>query len=208
MKEKNKIILGIVLFVAFLIDMVLVISGGTVAFDQMVYDFLFRGDGLTDIMKFITLAGEDLTIIAISLCALVLINDKFKATFVPASALSISIINTILKVIIKRARPLKIALIVESGYSFPSGHSITAIVFYGFIAYLIVNLTESQFKRKYIVAFFSALVLAIGLSRIYLGVHFATDVLGGFLLGGTYLVAFISFYEFLFQKDVKKEVQK
>ena len=95
----------------------------------------------------------------------------------------------ILKPIFGRIRPVDINLIEETSYSFPSGHSLTAMAFYGFIIYLIY---KSNLKyKKLLITLLSILILLIGLSRVYLGVHFITDVLGGFTFSIFYLILFI-----------------
>lgn len=204
MKRKNKVILTSILIVAFVIVMLFVILGKTVGFDNFVYEMIPKNDVLTSFMKVVTLIGEDITIIVVALVAFLSIKEKRRAIFAPLSALSVSIMNLGLKSIIRRPRPIWIALIKESGFSFPSGHSITAIVFYGFIIHLI-HQTDLSHKCKTVITISLAVaVFLVGLSRIYLGVHYATDVLGGFLLGGAYLTVF----SYLYDKSCGKKTSK
>ena len=90
-----------------------------------------------------------------------------------------------------RVRPVGIALIEQGGYSFPSGHSMMAFAFYGFIIYLINKSNMAKKKKIVITTLLSILILLIGVSRIYLGVHFASDVLGGFILSLIHLILFM-----------------
>ena len=101
-----------------------------------------------------------------------------------------SLLNYILKQLFHRTRPDLLKLIEIGGYSFPSGHSMTAMIFYGFLIYLSIRYLKHWLKY-YIVGALCLLVLTIGVSRIYLGVHYASDVLGGFIIGLGWLAIFI-----------------
>ncbi len=91
----------------------------------------------------------------------------------------------IAKLIFHRARPSG-ALIVENSASFPSGHATIAIAFYGFLTYLVFR--EIKKYRALTLAISIVIILAIGLSRLYLGVHYLSDVLVGYLIGAVWLM--------------------
>jgi membrane-associated phospholipid phosphatase len=93
------------------------------------------------------------------------------------------------KAIMQRARPPFAALVLhQESYSFPSGHATASIVGYTMLAYVIVRLAGLRgWRRRYVYAGAAVLVLAIGLSRVYLGVHYPSDVLGGFTIGGAWV---------------------
>ena len=97
-----------------------------------------------------------------------------------------------LKRILRRPRPTEFRIVEETGYSFPSGHSITSMVFYGYLVYLTYKYINNKKIKIPLIIFLILLIPTIGLSRIYLGVHYASDVLCGFLLGIIYLILFIS----------------
>jgi len=98
-----------------------------------------------------------------------------------------------LKLIINRDRPPGEHLVIATGQSFPSGHAMLSLAFYGFIAYLLLqNLPEKAGKIWTILL--AVLVLLIGMSRIYLNVHYASDVLAGFILGGGFLLFMIKIH--------------
>jgi membrane-associated phospholipid phosphatase len=106
--------------------------------------------------------------------------------------------NLLLKILIHRARPTpedaKIFLIFTQA-SFPSGHVVHYVVFFGFlIAVMVVNSYISVFWRIFVGIFSAFLILAVSISRIYLGAHWATDVLGGYLFGSIYLGIMLKFY--------------
>ena len=104
----------------------------------------------------------------------------------------ITILQYILKYTFLRTRPVDINLIEETGYSFPSGHSLTAMAFYGFIIYLINTSKLTKINKVIYTIILSILILISGFSRIYLGVHFFTDVIGAFSFSLAYLIIYIS----------------
>ncbi len=87
-----------------------------------------------------------------------------------------------------RSRPLQVAYYPETGYSFPSGHSAVAMTLYGLLAYLAIRRLRNPIWRVLVGLSAACLILAVGFSRIYLGVHFLSDVLGGYLLGIGWLI--------------------
>ena len=104
-------------------------------------------------------------------------------------------LNNILKFIFKRERPIDLMLIEESGYSFPSGHTMVATAFYGFIIYLIHKSNYSKKIKIILTSILTILIILIGISRIYLGVHYATDVIAGYLIAISYLIIFTHFID-------------
>jgi membrane-associated phospholipid phosphatase len=106
-------------------------------------------------------------------------------------------INQLAKDLIQRPRPTPSLVTVFAkltDYSFPSGHVMFYIGFYGFIGFLAFSLLKPSLKRSFLLAFFGGLVILIGASRIYLGQHWASDVLGAYLLGSLTLEAYIQIY--------------
>ena len=106
--------------------------------------------------------------------------------------------NELVKDIIRRPRPtidLVDVFAVLKSYSFPSGHVMFYVSFFGFIWYLAYTLLKRSLKRGLLLGFFGGLILLVGVSRIYLGQHWASDVLGAYLLGSLLLVGIILFYQ-------------
>ncbi|MBA4495598.1 phosphatase PAP2 family protein [Paenactinomyces guangxiensis] len=102
------------------------------------------------------------------------------------------LLNITLKSLIQRPRPNLQHLIEVDGYSYPSGHAMVAAAFYGMIGYLVwFNLRTKGKPSWYEIVFTVLLILAIGTSRVYLGVHYPSDVIAGFAAGGVWLVACI-----------------
>ena len=79
---------------------------------------------------------------------------------------------------------------MKHGYSFPSGHSMISAAFYGFLIYLIYKKVKNKKLKITLIIVLSILIVSIGISRIYLGVHYTSDVLGGFLLSISYLILY------------------
>lgn len=109
------------------------------------------------------------------------------------------ILNQILKRIFERVRPDFLAVIAEHGYSFPSGHAMGAICFYGILAYFAGIGIRSKPWRWFIMFLAGFYIFLIGLSRIYLGVHYPTDVLAGYAAGALWLAACINLHR-IFKK--------
>lgn len=97
-----------------------------------------------------------------------------------------------MKIIIAKPRPLGAILYGETSGSMPSGHAAAAIFVYGFICYLIYIFNNGMYYRKAIISTLVLLILAIGLSRLYLDVHFLSDVAVGYVIGGSFLSLLIS----------------
>ncbi len=104
----------------------------------------------------------------------------------------VTILNQLLKAILQRPRPTEYRIVEETGYSFPSGHSMVSMAFYGYLIYLIYKYVKNKYIKWISIVLLSILVCSIGISRIYLGVHYTSDVLGGFLISMSYLVIYIS----------------
>ena len=168
------------------------------AFDNTVYD-LISGcitDSMTQFMRFITFCGSEWTITVLTVALPLFVFIFRKKNFYRWSLAAVAnialgaLLNQILKYIFVRERPDLLQLIEISGYSFPSGHSMNSVIFYGFFIYIILRNMEHWGKYA-IAGALGLLVFLIGISRIYLGVHYASDVLAGFLTGLGWLILFI-----------------
>lgn len=123
-------------------------------------------------------------------CFLIYIGKKVESFFLGATMLVGWALMDEMKMLVARPRPVGEHLTYATGYSFPSGHSMLSFLFYGFIVYLF--LASGRVKRKMPVVLTAAvLVLLIGISRVYLNVHYASDVLAGFAIGAILLFASI-----------------
>lgn len=147
-------------------------------------------DYITPIAKTITQFGGAIVLVTTVILSLIIIKNKKIPIVMCVNLVIISILNWILKIIVQRPRPNEFRLIDEKGYSFPSGHSMISMAFYGFIIYLIYKKVENRYVRWGLISFLCILIFCIGISRIYLGVHYTSDVLAGFLISIAYLTVF------------------
>lgn len=109
----------------------------------------------------------------------------------------ITLVNSVLKLVINRPRPsadLVHVLSSGQGSGFPSGHAFFAIIILGLVAYFISINLKNRVLRMLVLVGLTALILLIGTSRVYLGVHWPSDVIGGYLIGGVFLTALIWFH--------------
>lgn len=184
------ICLGIFLFLAIEINI-----DNSLVMDDFIYNFIKKiiNNQNTNIMKAITWFGSALPLIIISIIFLI-INKKY-GKFLLINLFSISALNQLLKFIFKRPRPISYRLIEESGFSFPSGHSMVSMAIYGLIIYYVYKNVQNKYLKYSLISVLSLLILLIGTSRIYLGVHYPSDVIGGFFISIGYLFLIINLYK-------------
>lgn len=154
----------------------------------------------------ITLLGQATTIIIFTLVVstiLWLTREKWYILALWLIILSSEAFTFLAKLIFNRARP-EGAVFLESTNSFPSGHATIAVAFYGFIAYLLLKKTKSKFCSFIIILFTLIIIIAIGFSRLYLGVHYISDVLAGYLVGLVWLIIGISLKKYYVSIACKK----
>lgn len=149
-------------------------------------------DKITPIAKTITQFGGATLLIIIATILLILIKNKKTGILIWINLIISTLLNQILKYIVQRPRPIEFRIIDESGYSFPSGHSMVSTAFYGFLIYLIYKNVKNKYLKYSLIVILSILIILIGTSRVYLGVHYTSDVLAGFLISISYLIIFIT----------------
>lgn len=185
-----------------------VFSDSVIAVDYFIDNFVLgmRDDAGMSFWGIITLLGSKYTIVFLSLALSYLLwilpsnNIKnlqiFWITFISQAGTGL-----LLKNLIGRDRPLGAELIEGYTYSFPSGHSLTSFFFYGYVAYIIFKYFEiSLIKKYFLFLILSLIIISIGFSRIYLGVHYFSDVLGGYVLAWFWLNFALSFFDIQAQK--------
>ncbi|MEG2315433.1 MAG: diacylglycerol kinase [Clostridia bacterium] len=113
------------------------------------------------------------------------------------------LLNLGLKHIFTRPRPVDVVqIVVESGYSFPSGHTMAATCFYGFLIYLVWQLCTNKIWRNAITALLCTMIALVALSRVYLGAHYFSDVLAGLCFSVFYLIVFSSIVHAFFAQEI------
>lgn len=163
----------------------------------------------TAVYKIITFFASTYFLMFLSLVLIIVLKDRLMKVIIPINLLASALINNILlKLIFKRERPIDM-LVQEKGYSFPSGHSFVAVAFYGFLIYLIINSNWNKKVKIVSSLFLTVLILLIGISRIYLGVHYPSDVTAGFIGGTIYLIIFIEIIKgVVYEKKKKGQKEK
>ncbi|MCM3252511.1 phosphatase PAP2 family protein [Priestia aryabhattai] len=205
MNLKSQFTLAFMLSVLCLIcfsGMAILISGSKiVAFDHDVISFIqgFESPLLTTIMKFFTFIGSTPAVAMISLFSLFFLYKvlKHRTELILFIAIIIGspILNGLLKLLFHRARPNLHRLIEIKGYSFPSGHAMSAFAVYGILSFLLWRHIPTRWGRTLLILICSIMILAIGISRIYLGVHYPSDVIGGYFASGCWVAIAIWFYQ-------------
>lgn len=164
------------------------------AIDETIYNLIFKllSTPTTFIMTFISHLGSATILILICIILYILLKDKKMALIIMLNLAIVYLLNVIIKMIIARPRPDILRLVYETGYSFPSGHAMVGTGFYGFLIYIANKKIKNKALRRCITILLTLLIFLIGISRIYLGVHYATDIIGAFMIGIIYLVIFIN----------------
>ncbi len=149
-------------------------------------------DKLTPLVKVVTWFGSATCLILLTVILFIIIKNKKAGLLIGTNLVIISILNQTLKSLLQRPRPTGFRIINETGYSFPSGHSMISMAFYGFLIYLIYKNVKNKYLKFTLIIILFILIISIGLSRIYLGVHYTSDVFAGFLLSIAYLIFYCS----------------
>lgn len=194
MKKSRWLIAGVGL-AAFLIITYFVMTGRELAFDTVIREAFYsaRSEGLNSVVTVLTHIGDTRSIVILCLILLILPQTR-KAYGLPVSmgAIAASSLNHFLKSIFQRPRPdVSLHLIDQGGWSFPSGHSITSMVVFGLLIWLVRRNVKNKKAANVLTVLLAIPWLGIGLSRIYVGVHYPTDVLGGWCLGLVILMLMI-----------------
>lgn len=216
MKNK-KYIIATILLILFVLNTILVVANAYNAVDLAVRDFLMNFYSATTdkIMQIFTFLGSTTWIILLSLVIFLffLLYEK-KTNFAFATAVVIiasTILNQITKFIIQRPRPFYMPEGLESSYSYPSGHTMASASLYGFIIYLICKTNISRGNKIFFSSLLAVVILMVMTSRIYLGAHYFSDVVGGLLFSGLLLIT-LSIIEdkkkYLYNHSSAKEIKK
>lgn len=201
MNNKTKKIIKWILFaITAILAIVVTINvknGRILELDLNIYKFFSENiinDKLTPIVKVITHIGGAKIVFVLTVLAIILIKGLKNKLFLLTGVVGTAGLNVVLKHIIQRERPNINRLIPEKGYSFPSGHSMMSMAFYGMLIFLIFKYVKNTALKWTLIVILTILLSTIGITRIYLGVHYPSDVIGGFLVSLTYLFILTEIY--------------
>lgn len=197
--------------IGFIAVTAIVVNGNADYFDAYYGGAIqsLRADWLTTLVELITYLGNWQTITII--CILLLAFEKTRKTYgIPIAIVAIlsAVLNRVAKLIIQRPRPDAANMLIQAdGYSYPSGHTATAIAVFILLAYIICKNVSSKKKAALYAVPLVILALLISLSRVYLGVHYASDVLGAAFIGMTCLSG-VALYFYPPKKEKEKWKEK
>ncbi len=184
-----------IFLIMFLIITYLVVNNKIFSFDEAIYNFsqIFYSNITTKIVKIITFLGSAMFLVPCVIIVFLKLKDKHQQLFFIITMIFEEICNLLLKNIIKRPRPAFLHLVTEKSFSFPSGHAMGSMAFYGLLIYF---LWHSKINKKMKIIYASLLIILlilISFSRIYLGVHFASDIIAG-LCFSIFLIGLVNRY--------------
>ena len=179
MKKK---LLALFLFCISILIGIIALKNYTIAIDSYVYNIIIklRSPFCDNFFKIVSFFFSTYAIIIYCIILLIILKNRKYSYYVIFMMLSEALINNVIKVIFRRPRPNNLALVIENTYSFPSGHTMAACN----ITYLIGNYIAKQYPtKKYLITSLEIIIiLLVGISRIYLGVHYFTDIIGAVLI--------------------------
>ena len=201
--KKFRIIIVCLCLLLFSVILFNVCKYGVLDIDNNIYNFISKNimnDTLSSILKCVThLGGVAFIVLLGVLCFMFCKKNRWFITF---DLVGCTVINQTIKHIVRRPRPNVLRLVEESVFSFPSGHSMISVSFYGLVIYFVYKNINNKYLKWSLISLLSLLILTIGFSRIYVGVHYFTDVVGGFFLALAYLIVYIYIYN---KKVIKNE---
>lgn len=185
-----KIIICITLFILFILWTILLVKNKLSRIDDIVYNKIKLNNKKTIFFKYFTNLASTKYFIIICLLLIIFLKNKL-ALLISIAMIIDAIIVFIAKHIIKRERPNINRIVEEKGYSYPSGHTFSATCFYGLVMFLI-NISSITLGYQLLITIaLISIILLIGFSRIYLGVHYFSDCIGGLLLSSSYIILYV-----------------
>lgn len=167
-----------------------------------------RTPWLTNVLLVITWMGDQIAYIIFSILLFIFFYIRYGSLIFPLQTSLVLIVagglNRWLKALIERPRPHAEHLVEAGSLSFPSGHAMSSIAFFGFLIYLVWRLISTAWIRWVLTVVLTSLILLIGFSRVYLGVHYPSDILAGYAAGGACLAIFITAFTYVRYRYARK----
>lgn len=185
MKNKKRIIIGLsilFIFLTILVKMNLVEGIDTFFYNLITFDI---NDISTNFYKYITFLGSTKFIIFLCIFFLILfiiLKRTNSGLIIVGTVIISTIVNNLLKIIIRRERPLVLKFVHEKSFSFPSGHTMAAVTMYGILIYIILKSNMNKKLKITLSIILGMIPILVALSRVYLGAHFISDVVGAIIM--------------------------
>ena len=204
------LLLALIIFI-YAIRMVFIVE--KTDFDQHVFSMIapYINPGLTSFMSFITFLGKHDLLIPLNILLILFFiyrKERWFATRIAALSLSSLLLMFTLKLFFQRARPDLPVIGDVSGFSFPSGHALISVVFYGLFIHMAWHEVKTKWLRNVLIVLLSILILLIAFSRVYLRVHYASDVIAGIAVGFIWLVLSLNIIQRIEKRYVTKRALK
>ena len=183
----RNIIISIILatlFVGFFVLLILVLCKYNFKMDKFIpYIAKHRTKFATNFFKIITNVGSIYFLILVVLVFLIFTKNKKDGLFAAANLTVIGVLCVIIKYIVRRVRPQNVAAVAEIGFSFPSAHAMLSVAVFAVLIYFAFKYFKNKTLKISLAISLSCLTIVVIFTRAYLGVHFVSDLLAGFILG-------------------------
>lgn len=187
-KNAKIVILSLMLILFIILGFMVKGSSEGILFDVGIIEYIHNNTNpiVLAFMKFISFIGSENFLIPVT--AMVIAYSLVKRNYFISKLLLLSTLgsytmNHLLKQIFQRTRPLEYFLVEQGGLSFPSGHAMVTMTLYSTIAFLLAKKVQDKRKKTLIHIIGFVMICLMGISRVYLGVHWPTDIIGGYLTG-------------------------
>ncbi len=179
-----------ILFILTAVIMVFINNGSIVSFDDKIYSIVTNTTNvfLDNMFLLFTFFASTKFVIGACVALLIFMKNKKNAGIMVGSVIISTITNVIIKNIFKRPRPNVRRLVIEKSFSFPSGHTMASVTLYGILIFFILKSNLNKTAKTILSILLGLMPICVAISRIYLGAHFASDVIGGaFIASGLLL---------------------
>ncbi|WP_160719068.1 phosphatase PAP2 family protein [Bacillus sp. USDA818B3_A] len=218
MKLKSHLVLAFVISLGSVIGFSLmslwISDQKIVGFDRAVIGFVQgkESSSLTQMMKGFTFIGSAPFVVVVSLCLLYflykVLHHRMELILFVYAVIGSAILNQLLKQFFHRVRPELHRLIEAGGYSFPSGHAMNAFTVYATITFLLWRHIRYRWGRGLLIVISTLMIMMIGISRIYLGVHYPSDIIGGYFASSFWVGTAILFFQIYKEKRYNRKRHK
>ncbi len=192
-RQNKRLVVASVCAVVFLALLEDVMTVESMKLDRAAYWLIvqhLRTPMLTPIMESFSALATPVTLLALLVAVAAFAPGRRPGWCCAVNLGLVVLINQVLKFIIQRPRPDGFRLAAATGFSFPSGHSMVAMAFFGLLAWFVWRYEKDRRQRVLLLIAFAFIIFMVGLSRVYLGVHYASDVIGGFCLSIIWLALY------------------